>query len=308
LHILTVYGIINYMELARQYVEPKDIKSPDVHLLRLRDLNPAEIVRDYSAFTRDRFSSPDGFPVLIPAFNEEVDLPATLLALARSNIDIKPIVIDNASTDSTAEYATAMGAITIHENVPGKMKATQTGLEQARAMGYKRILFTDADTLPGKKWAVSMHELAGRIDPTQGGLVAGTGLFDHGPNLTTDILRSANSYARATMRRVQGKYPMTQGYNYLLALDMDGVVAEGINDLAPNLFPGEDFAIRDKVIEGGGHIVWATGPDTLVFTRNDRFRSLGEGIMTRLGFKQREELYQDQYGNLDFVRYDSPLK
>src|SRR4051812_20680491 len=88
--------------------------------------------------------------VVIPAFNEEKYLPATLAALAAElafESDHEILVVDNESTDSTREIATAFGATIVDEPVHTISAVRNAG--GLAALG-DLIVFLDADTLvPG---------------------------------------------------------------------------------------------------------------------------------------------------------------
>ena len=85
---------------------------------------------------------------IIPAFNEEVLLPATLSALhqAIAAIDMASeiIVVDNHSTDSTATVASEMGATVVYEEINQISRARNAG---ARVAGGDILFFIDADTI-----------------------------------------------------------------------------------------------------------------------------------------------------------------
>jgi hypothetical protein len=86
--------------------------------------------------------------VLIPAYNEEASLPLVLGALPRVG---RLIVVDNASTDATAEVALAHGAIVVEERRRGYGSACLGGLAAIResvAGGEEPpgiVVFLDAD-------------------------------------------------------------------------------------------------------------------------------------------------------------------
>lgn len=89
--------------------------------------------------------------VVIPAYNEEQYLPACLRAL-RGQKDAPPfevIVVDNASTDSTACIAEEFGAHVVAEPRKGVARARQTGFEAASG---EIIASTDADTIVPPDW------------------------------------------------------------------------------------------------------------------------------------------------------------
>lgn len=85
--------------------------------------------------------------VVIPAYNEAPWLPATLeaarAALAQVGVAHEIIVVDNNSTDATAELARAQGARVVFEPVNQISRARNRG---ARAARGRELLFLDADT------------------------------------------------------------------------------------------------------------------------------------------------------------------
>lgn len=96
---------------------------------------------------RDGTETPcDRFVVLIPALNEEQSLPLVLDAL-RQVTAATVIVIDNGSTDQTAERAIAAGAIVVREEVRGYGRAMLRGLSllDAVAPRAETVVFLDGD-------------------------------------------------------------------------------------------------------------------------------------------------------------------
>ena len=88
--------------------------------------------------------------IQIPCFNEADALPGTIAALPKSipGIDrIEILVIDDGSTDGTAEVARQCGAqhIVRHRRNRGLAAAFQSGLDAALAAGADIIVNTDAD-------------------------------------------------------------------------------------------------------------------------------------------------------------------
>jgi glycosyltransferase involved in cell wall biosynthesis len=83
--------------------------------------------------------------LVIPAYNEEKLLPATLAAI-RSDLsgDIELIVVDNESTDKTREIALAAGATIVDSTVHNISHVRNTGAAAANGDG---LVFIDADTL-----------------------------------------------------------------------------------------------------------------------------------------------------------------
>ncbi|MGI3783585.1 MAG: glycosyltransferase family 2 protein [Janthinobacterium lividum] len=91
------------------------------------------------------------FSVVVPAHNEADGLAATLAALRAQDVDAtyEVLVVDNASTDSTAEIARSYGVQVVGEPRRGVCQARQTGVDAARG---EIIASTDADTVPSPDW------------------------------------------------------------------------------------------------------------------------------------------------------------
>jgi glycosyltransferase involved in cell wall biosynthesis len=97
---------------------------------------------------------PDRAPrisVVIPAYNEVATIGACLSSLARQDYvgNVEVLVVDNASTDATAETARAFGARVISEPVRGVCFARQRGT--AAASGHI-VVSSDADTTFPSTW------------------------------------------------------------------------------------------------------------------------------------------------------------
>ena len=97
------------------------------------------------------------FSVVVPAYNEAGYLGRTLEALDGQDFTgaYEVIVVDNASTDETAEVALAYGARVVHEAEPGVCAARQRGLDVANGA---IVVSTDADTLPPADWLRRIDE------------------------------------------------------------------------------------------------------------------------------------------------------
>lgn len=98
--------------------------------------------------------------VILPALNEARALPLVLAALPPR---FEAIVVDNGSTDGTAQVAELAGAMVVHEPVPGFGSACYAGLVAATT---EFVAFMDADASfdPSDLRRVAAPVLAGQRD------------------------------------------------------------------------------------------------------------------------------------------------
>ena len=105
--------------------------------------------------------------IIMPALNEEESLPATLKELREIVDDHDVLVIDDGSTDATAEVARRAGALAAPlPFTVGVGGAVRVGLHYAQRNGYDRAVVIDAD---------------GQHDPA--GITALLDALDHGADM-----------------------------------------------------------------------------------------------------------------------------
>ena len=87
------------------------------------------------------------YSIIIPAFNEEEELPETLDALRKAQAGLRwtgeLVVTDNNSTDKTAAVAETAGARVVFESINQISRARNAGANIARG---NWLVFVDADT------------------------------------------------------------------------------------------------------------------------------------------------------------------
>jgi glycosyltransferase involved in cell wall biosynthesis len=120
-------------------------------------------------------SPPTRTAAVIPAWNEAATVGAVVYAALDARLTDEVIVVDNASSDATADVAAAHGAHVVHEPTTGKGEAMRAGVAAASAADV--IVFLDAD-LVGLR--------AHHVDALVASVIAGDadmacGLFDRGP-------------------------------------------------------------------------------------------------------------------------------
>jgi glycosyltransferase involved in cell wall biosynthesis len=96
--------------------------------------------------------------IIIPAYNEELYIGKTLESIFKNPPDnlLEVIVINNASTDKTAEVAALFPKVkVVTESQKGLTKARQRGLQSAQG---DLIAYIDADTWVSKQWFATVNE------------------------------------------------------------------------------------------------------------------------------------------------------
>lgn len=271
---------------------------------KLYNINSTEVRQKYGSYIQQRFQRPGAIPVVIAARNEEADLPATLLALARSTKAVIPIVVDNHSTDNTAKVAKELGATVVSAPHVYKMGALQAGLRYITAhYTSPTVLFTDADTLVPSHWASTLCQELERNDHGHGSAVFGNMLYWKG-SIVPNLLRTYLAHKNAQQQRKKKLPPFPYGFNYGLRLDAAGVMLKKLYALDPAIFKASDDATRDAVLTAGAQTVGLTGWKTAVVTKGDRVRSLKIFFRNRHSGTLHNDTYRQEYG--DFKVYKTP--
>ncbi len=179
--------------------------------------------------------------VVVPAYNEEKYLGRCLAALANQTYPFdlfEVIVVDNGSTDKTAEIARRYGVRVVFEPRKGVARARQIGFEAAQG---DVIASTDADAVVPPFW-VAQIAAHFRTDPTLGA-VYGPVYWPDGRTIEQFLLR----------------YPATW-------------VLWASNRVRRSLWWGSNFAVRRDVFwkAGGFPVDWHSGEDTDLSLRVSR--------------------------------------
>jgi glycosyltransferase involved in cell wall biosynthesis len=88
------------------------------------------------------------FLVIIPCFNENLTIQETIGSILEVSPDASIVVVDNASTDHTAEKAREMGAKVLYEPRAGKGYAFRRGLSELNCE-VTAVLMVDGDATYG---------------------------------------------------------------------------------------------------------------------------------------------------------------
>lgn len=160
---------------------------------------------------------------VVPAYNEERLLPACLAAIRaeieRVGCSAEVIVVNNASTDATADLAAATpGVVVVDQPVKGLVQARSAGFQASRGLLIANI---DADTLIPEGWLT--HVLQAFEQKPK--LVCFSGPYDY-----YDVPIHIRAFARtfylvgyatyAFNKHVMGVGAMVQGGNFVLVRDV----------------------------------------------------------------------------------------
>jgi glycosyltransferase involved in cell wall biosynthesis len=141
------------------------------------------------------------FSVVVPAHNEEEFLGDCLESLLSQDFagNYEIIVVDNNSTDGTADVARAYGVTVVSETRPGVCWARQRGTEIASG---EIIVSTDADTVYDPGWLTGID--AAFLDSPEVVAVAGPCRFTDAPwwgrLYASGLFRTVNALSRMTGR------------------------------------------------------------------------------------------------------------
>lgn len=145
-------------------------------------------------------TSPQNVTVILPAFNEEVSIGSVVL-LTRFHAD-NVIVIDDGSSDRTAEIARKAGAeVIVHEENKGKGAALKTGFTAADDLGADIIVTMDSD---GQHNAAEIPKL---VDP----IIKGEADMVNGSRYLNGLGKNTPAYRRVGQTILDGVTNINSG-------------------------------------------------------------------------------------------------
>lgn len=233
--------------------------------------------------------------VIIPAFDEGRWLPQTLDALAAAVAtyrasglgDAESVVVDNASSDRTAEVAQAHGATVVHEPARGVGRARNAGAAAARAPW---LFFLDADTLVPADVLVAIHRALD--DPRCVGGAPAT-RYEYAKRSLRPLMELWKWWARV--------FKMTQGVGQFATAA--AFAAVGGYDTTKRMAEDTEFywALRRHARQSGGYTAYLG--DTVIVPSSRRYDAwpvwrtylLTNPIATRL-FLRSQRLWGESWG------------
>ncbi|WP_456482189.1 glycosyltransferase family 2 protein [Methanopyrus sp.] len=134
---------------------------------------------------RDGPSDSSDVAFVLPAHNEERAVGKVVREIRKAYPEALIVVVDNASSDRTAEEAEKAGAVVVREPVKGLGRAIKTGIRYALERGARIILRTDSD-----------------------------GEFD--PDCFAELIEAANDYDLVIGNRFSGGKPKNMPFSHYL--------------------------------------------------------------------------------------------
>jgi glycosyltransferase involved in cell wall biosynthesis len=205
------------------------------------------------ATSRPRFS------IVVPAYNEDQYLPATLQSLysqaSRGGAEI--IVVDNNSTDTTVDVARSFGVRVVSETEPGVCQARQRGLFEACG---EIVVSVDADTIYPPGWLARIESSFERCPEA---------VAVAGPCHYVDPPWWMAGFSRALFAAVGGIYRRTGWVSYVTATNT-AFRRDGFDGYDLRLTQGGDELDLLRRLRSRGRVLW--NPSSAVFTSSRRQR------------------------------------
>ncbi len=158
---------------------------------------------------------------IVPAWNEAGAIAGVVDEVKGVDPTIEVVVVDDASSDDTAEIAAARGATVLRLpfNV-GIGGAVQTGFRYALAEGYERAVRLDGD---GQHDASQIAKILAPIEAGEADLVIGSRFVDPGGAYRPPLARRIGIRVFARLVSTLGRQRVTDTTSGFVALDRAGI-------------------------------------------------------------------------------------
>ena len=238
--------------------------------------------------------------VVIPAYNAESTIGqavAKSIAQAKGPMEVEVVVVDDGSTDETAEVAESEGAKVIMQENAGPAAARNRGWESASG---NLICFTDADCIPSPGW---LENLLDGFTDLQVGAVAGS----------YEVANTSSWLARWVHQEIMERHkrmpPFIRAFgSYNVAIPRHVLQATGGFDPVYRRASGEDNELSYRIIKKGWRIAFRPQATVAHYHPEKLWKYLMEQY--RHGF-WRAKLYKahpDMTGGDDYTRLRDRLE
>ena len=184
--------------------------------------------------------------VVIPAYNAQDTIAQAVshsLAQAKGPMEVEVVVVDDGSTDDTAEVAESVGARVIRQKNLGPASSRNKGWESTSG---NLICFTDADCIPSPGW---LENLLDGFTDLQAGAVAGS----------YEVANTSSWLARWVHQEIMERHkrmpPFIRAFgSYNVAIPRHVLQATGGFDPVYRRASGEDNDLSYRIIKKGWRI------------------------------------------------------
>ena len=232
--------------------------------------------------------------VVIPAYNAQDTIAQAVshsLAQAKGPMEVEVVVVDDGSTDDTAEVAESVGARVIRQKNLGPASARNKGWESTSG---NLICFTDADCIPSPGW---LENLLDGFTDLQVGAVAGS----------YEVANTSSWLARWVHQEIMERHkrmpPFIRAFgSYNVAIPRHVLQATGGFDPVYRRASGEDNDLSYRIIRKGYRIAFRPQARVAHYHPEKIWQYLMEQY--RHGF-WRAKMYQDHpdmTGGDDYTR------
>jgi glycosyltransferase involved in cell wall biosynthesis len=182
--------------------------------------------------------------VVIPCWNDAPLLAEALAALERQQRRADEIlVVDNGSTDATAEVAAAAGARVVYEPVRGIWPAAAAGYDAASGTVIARL---DADSVPPENWLTRIESAfdSGDADAVSVDALTGPGEF-YGCNRLVAFL-GEKLYIGGYFRTLEGwlLHAPLFGSNFAMTRELWLCVRDDVHRTRPDIHDDLDLSLH----------------------------------------------------------------
>jgi glycosyltransferase involved in cell wall biosynthesis len=208
---------------------------------------------------------------VIPAYNEERFIGSVVL-MTRKHVGVV-LVVDDGSTDDTAEVARAAGAIVVrHERNRGKGYALNTGFREARELDPTAVVLIDGD---GQHRAEEIPTVLGPILRGEADIVVGSRYIDK--NCGVPRHRMLGHWVFTSMTNVLSGVPLSDSQNGFRAFS-----GKAVNAIA---FSSSGFSVESEMqfLAGEHDLKVAEAPVTALYTDKPKRSVIAHGLMVLNG-------------------------
>lgn len=208
---------------------------------------------------------------LIPAYNEERFIGSVVLQ-TRKHVDVV-LVVDDGSTDDTAEVARAAGAMVVqHKRNRGKGNALNTGFQQVRELAPEAVVLIDGD---GQHRADEIPAVLAPILSGEADIVVGSRYMQEGNEVPRH--RVLGHWAFTSMTNLLSGVPLSDSQNGFRAFS-----GKAVNEI---VFSSGGFSVESEMqfLAGDHKLKVVEAPVTTLYQDKPKRSVIAHGLMVLNG-------------------------